>query len=93
MTSQKESSTECNPFYVSKADLEALDFIQHNLNGAVESSMGSLSNSLSHDILYLKDMVRLLSLELHDLKREVEQKSVVFDESCDERYAEDWRET
>ena len=89
MTSQKESSTGCNPFYVSKADLEALDYIQHNLNFAVESA----NNSLSHDILYLKDMVRMLSLEVHDLKREVKQKSVVFDESCDERYAEDWRET
>lgn len=89
MTSQKESSIECNPFYVSKADLEALDYIQHNLNFAVESA----NKSLSHDILYLKDMVRMLSLELHDLKREVKQKSVVFDESCDERYAEDWRET
>lgn len=70
MISQKENSTECNPFYVSKAELEALDYI-----------------------LYLKDMVRMLNLELLDLKREVKQKSVVFDESCDERYAEDWRET
>ena len=90
MTSQKESSIECNPFYVSKADLEALDYIQHNLNFAEESSV---NNSLSHDILYLKDMVRMLSLELYDLKREVERKGIVFDESCDERYAENWRET
>ena len=89
MTSQKESSIECNPFYVSKADLEALGYIQHNLNFAVESA----NNSLSHDILYLKDMVRMLSLEVHDLKREVKRRGIVFDESCDERYAEDWRET
>lgn len=89
MTSQKESSTEYNPFYVSKADLEALDYIQHNLKDAVESA----NNSLSNDILYLKDMVRQLSHELWELRREVERKSIVFDESCDERYAEDWRET
>lgn len=90
MISQNENSTECNPFYVSKADLEALDYIQHNLNFAVESSV---NNSLSDDILYLKDMVRMLSHELRELRKEVERKGIVFDESCDERYAENWRET
>lgn len=90
MTSQKESSTEYNPFYVSKADLEALDYIQHNLNFAVESSV---NNSLSDDILYLKNEVRTVAYQLRDLVKYVEQKSIVFDESCDERYAENWRET
>lgn len=90
MTSQKESSTECNPFYVSKVDLEALDYIQHNLNFVEESSV---NNSLSNDILYLKDMVRMLSHELYELRKEVLRRGIVFDESCDERYAEDWRET
>lgn len=89
MTSQKESSTEYNPFYISKADLEALDYIQHNLNFAVESA----NNSLSHDILYLKDMVRQLSFELCELRSMIKDRGIVFDESCDERYAEDWRET
>lgn len=48
---------------------------------------------LSSDILYLKDMVRQLSLEVSELRIIIENKGITFEESCDEKYAEDWRET
>lgn len=49
--------------------------------------------TLSSDILYLKDMVRQLSLEVSELRIIIENKGITFEESCDEKYAEDWRET
>ena len=49
--------------------------------------------TLSSEIIYLKDMVRQLSFELCELRNIIQDKGIVFEESCDEKYAEDWRET
>lgn len=95
MTSQKESSTEYNPFVISKADLDKIDYIRENLNYINEphAAWESSANYLNREIDYLRDMVRHLSLEVSELRIMIKNKGIVFDESCDERYAENWRET
>lgn len=88
MISQKESSTEYNPFVIERNDI--LDCMAYVNKPTAEWE--SSSNYLNREIDYLKDMVRQLRLELWELKDIVKEKGIMFEESCDEKYAEGWRE-
>lgn len=108
MISQKESSTEYNPFviekrsdvldcmtYINQSDLDKIDYLKENLAYINEPHAGweSSSNYLNREIDFLKDTVSQLRFELWELKHLVKDKGILFEESCDEKYAEDWRET
>lgn len=87
MISQKESSTEYNPFVIERNDILDCRAYVNEPRAGWESS----SNYLNREIDYLKDMVRQLRFELWELKDIVKEKGIMFEESCDEKYAEGWR--
>ena len=81
--------------YISQSDLDKTDIVRENLTYINEphAAWESSSNYLNREIDYLKDMVRQLRFELWELKDIVKEKGIMFEESCDEKYAENWRET
>ena len=91
MISQKESSTEYNPFVVPTRNdvLDAMSYV----NASAIDYYKRQEVSLSQEIIYLKDMVKMLHYEVRELKKIVKEKSIVLEDSCEEMYAEDWRET
>lgn len=88
MISQKESSTEYNPFVVPTRNdaFDAMSYVSH-----ADLTLARQQNSLLEEIDYLKDVVRILRFELWELKDLVKEKGIMFEDSCDEKYAEDWR--
>ena len=79
---------EYNPVTERNDILDCMTYIsQSDLNYATQEK------TLSSEIIYLKDMVRQLSLEVSELRIIIKNKGITFEESCDEKYAEDWRET
>lgn len=81
--------------YINKSDLDKIDHLRENLTYINEphAAWESSSNYLNREIDYLRDMVRQLSLEVSELRIIIKNKGITFEESCDEKYAENWRET
>lgn len=83
MISQKESSTRYDWLMTPIGNQEDYSFITTDISDA------SYERS---EIKYMRDCIKELRDMVYELRDTIDSKAIIID-SCDEMYAEEWRET